>query len=162
MAYFFRLFSCTSYRYKHSPYETSINNDFQDIKRCHYRGIVRMCGIHSFKVLLIQLLYLIQSHLDYIKLAICLAFTLERLPDAKFVYRQFICQHSLNNRLACWGLSLVRNLERGTMHSKRQLLVQRCKNVLSTLCPVHYYTNYVLLLISVISVKTLQWFHKAA
>lgn len=124
-----------------------------------------MCGIRSFKALLIQLLYLIQSHLDYIKLAICLAFTLECLPDAEFVYRQFICRHSLNNRLACWGLSLMEEFtwKDRTMHSKQQLLVQMGKNVLSTLCPVHYYTNYVLLLISVISVmKRLKLFHKAA
>lgn len=69
-----------------------------------------MCGIRSFKVLLIQLLYLIQSHLDYIKLAICLAFTLECLPDAEFVYRQFICRHSLNNRFACWDYPLWKSL----------------------------------------------------
>lgn len=88
-----------------------------------------MCGICSFKVLLIQLLYLIQSHLDYIKLAICLAFTLECLPDAEFVYRQFICRHSLNNRLACWGLSVMEEFtwEDETVHSKKQLLVQRVK-----------------------------------
>lgn len=88
-----------------------------------------MCGIHSFKVLLIQLLYLIQSHLAYIKLAICLAFTLECLPDAEFVYRHFICRHSLNNRFSCWGLSLMEEFtwEDETVHSKLQLLVQRVK-----------------------------------
>lgn len=86
-----------------------------------------MCGIRSFKVLLIQLLYLIQSHLVYIKLAICLAFTLECLPDAEFVYRQSICRQSLNNRLACWGLTLMEEFtwKDRTVHSKQQLFIQK-------------------------------------
>lgn len=101
-----------------------------------------MCGIRSFKVLLIQLLHLIQSHLDYIKLAICLAFTLECLPDAEFVYRQFICRYSLNNRLACWGPSLMEKFtwKDETMHSKpiqRGTNIEHCVSSapLHKLCP---------------------------
>lgn len=110
-----------------------------------------MCGICSFKVLLIQLLHLIQSHLDYIKLAICLAFTLECLPDADFVYRQFICRYSLNNRLACWGPSLMEEFtwKDETMYSKKQMPIQRHANTecfvsstpLHKLCPLINFCN---------------------
>jgi len=125
---------------------------FKIPKGASYNGIVRMCGIRSFKLLLIQLLYLIQSHLDYIKLAICLAFTLECLPDAEFVYRQFICRHSLNNRLACWGLSLMEKCtwKDRIMHSKQQLPVQKggkhieyfvSSTLLHKLCPFINFCN---------------------